>query len=164
LSSINKEKGVISDEIKIIAPEDAPSRARKLVSEGTVIYSTVRPYLLNIAIIDRSFEPKPIVSTAFSVIHPLSGVLNKFVYFFLRSKPFVDFVESEMTGMAYPAISETKLNRALIPLPPVEEQHRIVEKIDQLMALCGELEARLNQSQEDSVRLLDAVLYETLVA
>ena len=69
-----------------------------------------------------------------------------------------------MTGMAYPAISETKLNRALIPLPPVEEQHRIVEKIDQLMALCGELEARLNQSQEDSVRLLDAVLYETLVA
>ena len=50
------------------------------------------------------------------------------------------------------------------PLPPLNEQKRIVSKVDQLMALCNELEARLNQTQQDSSRLLDAVLYETLAA
>ncbi|MGH9851230.1 MAG: hypothetical protein ACREBD_15440, partial [Blastocatellia bacterium] len=47
VSSINKERGVISDDVKILDATNAPSRARKLVAEGTVFYSTVRPYLLN---------------------------------------------------------------------------------------------------------------------
>ena len=51
-----------------------------------------------------------------------------------------------------------------IPIPPFEEQKRIVAKVEQLMALCDELQARLNQSQDDSGKLIDAVLYETRVA
>ncbi|HWQ48005.1 MAG TPA: hypothetical protein VN414_03485, partial [Methanosarcina sp.] len=47
VTSINKELGLISEDLKVLNPEDAPSRARKIVKKGTVIYSTVRPYLLN---------------------------------------------------------------------------------------------------------------------
>lgn len=145
VGSINKEKGEIGEELTIINPEDAPSRARKLVDRGTVIYSTVRPYLLNIAIVDKKFEFEPIVSTAFAVIHPCNGVNNKFILYYLRSIPFVRYVESQMVGMAYPAINDEKLFSGVFPVPPSEEQKRIVEKVDLLMTFCDKLEKALEK-------------------
>ncbi|MDX2032051.1 MAG: restriction endonuclease subunit S [Blastocatellia bacterium] len=164
VSSIDKDRGVISDDVKLLNAANAPSRARKLVEEGTVIYSTVRPYLLNIAIIDKKFSPEPIVSTAFAVLHPFSGLLNKYLCHYLRSKTFVDYVEAEMTGMAYPAINDAKLRKGLVPLPPLAEQHCIVAKVDQLMALCDELEARQQKRQTVRVRLNNATLEGLLAA
>jgi type I restriction enzyme S subunit len=49
-----------------------------------------------------------------------------------------------------------------IPLPPLAEQHRIVVKVDELMALCDQLEAHLTTTEADSRRLLEAVLHEAL--
>ncbi len=158
VSAIDKEHGIISDDVQILKPNEAPSRARKIVSKGTVIYATVRPYLLNIAVVDKEIEPEPIVSTAFAVLHPLSGVLNKYLYYYLRSKPFIAFVESEMTGVAYPAINDGKLYLGLVPLPPSNEQHRIVTKVDQLMSLCDELEACQQKKHESHTYLNSAAL------
>jgi type I restriction enzyme S subunit len=49
-----------------------------------------------------------------------------------------------------------------IPLPPLAEQHRIVAKVDELMALCDQLEQRLSQADQQRGRLLEAVLAEAL--
>jgi len=49
-----------------------------------------------------------------------------------------------------------------IPLPPLAEQHRIVAKVDELMALCDQLEARLNITKADRHRLLEALLHDAL--
>jgi type I restriction enzyme, S subunit len=49
-----------------------------------------------------------------------------------------------------------------IPLPPIAEQHRIVAKVDQLMAVCDELEAALASTQDGRRRLLEALLHEAL--
>lgn len=54
------------------------------------------------------------------------------------------------------------LNAVLIPLPPLAEQHRIVAKVDELMALCDQLEAQLTTTQTDSRRLFEAVLEAAL--
>jgi len=164
VSAINKEQGIISDDVDILEPSEAPSRARKLVLKGSVIYATVRPYLLNIAIIDKQFEPEPIVSTAFAVLHPYSGILNKYLYYYLRSRPFITYVESEMIGMAYPAINDGKLYMGLVPIPPFEEQKRIVTKVDLLMALCDELEARQEKKHEKRIFLNNAALDKLLTA
>jgi type I restriction enzyme S subunit len=43
------------------------------------------------------------------------------------------------------------------------EQHRIVAKVDELMALCDQLESQLNATEIDSRRLLEAVLHEALL-
>jgi type I restriction enzyme S subunit len=50
----------------------------------------------------------------------------------------------------------------LVPLPPLAEQHRIVAKVDELMALCDRLEASLTTGDETRRRLLDALLAEAL--
>lgn len=51
---------------------------------------------------------------------------------------------------------------ALLPLPPRGEQHRIVAKVDELMALCDQLEARLVLAEDTRRQLLDALLAEAL--
>ncbi|HBC3507824.1 TPA: restriction endonuclease subunit S [Vibrio parahaemolyticus] len=160
VGSINKELGYI-DEPSILEHSEAPSRARKLVQKNTVIYSTVRPYLLNIAVIDRDFNPEPIASTAFAIIHPLSGISSSYIYRYLRSPSFIEYVESVQTGIAYPAINDKQFFFGLIPVPPSAEQHRIVAKVDELMALCDQLE----QQTEDSIeahQVLVTTLLDTL--
>ncbi|MFY1111134.1 MAG: restriction endonuclease subunit S [Methanosarcinaceae archaeon] len=164
VASINKELGLISDDLKVLNPENAPSRARKIVKKESVIYSTVRPYLLNIAIVDKDLDPEPIVSTAFAVLHPHSGISNRYLYHYLRSKPFTSYVESEMKGMAYPAINDAKLYKGLIPLPPLAEQKRIVAKVDELMALCDQLETRQQKKKELRSKLNSAALDKMLSA
>ncbi|EGR1560399.1 restriction endonuclease subunit S [Vibrio alginolyticus] len=160
VGSINKELGYI-DEPSILEHSEAPSRARKLVQKNTVIYSTVRPYLLNIAVIDRDFHPAPIASTAFAIIHPLSGISSSYIYRYLRSPSFIEYVESVQTGIAYPAINDKQFFFGLIPVPPSAEQHRIVAKVDELMALCDQLE----QQTEASIKahqVLVTTLLDTL--
>ena len=65
-------------------------------------------------------------------------------------------------GGAQPNLNGGKIKSTLIPLPPLAEQHRIVAKVDALMALCDQLEAQLTTTQTDSRRLLEAVLEAAL--
>lgn len=139
VGSIDNINGMLSEEENLINPKDAPSRARKIVKEGSVIYSTVRPYLLNICIINKEFEHEPIASTAFAILHPIKGIYNKYLYFILKSPMFISYVSSVMIGVAYPAINDTNLLAGLIPLPPFEEQKRVVEKIEELIPYAKQL-------------------------
>ena len=143
VSTVDNKRGLITNEVPVLDPSAAPSRARKLVSLGSVIYSTVRPYLLNVAVIEREYSPMPIASTAFAVLHPYSGVHSRLLFFWLRSPFFIDFVTAQMKGVAYPAINDTDLLSAPMPLPPTAEQHRIVAKVDELMGLIDRLEQHL---------------------
>lgn len=158
VGSIDSERGKISNHIEVLEPNEAPSRARKLVAQGTVIYSTVRPYLLNIAIIDNEFENEPIASTAFGILHPFGGINNRFIFYWLRSSAFIAYVQEAMKGMAYPAINDEKFYSGYVPVPPSAEQERIVAKVDELMALCDRLEAQQKERNTRHAQLARASL------
>lgn len=122
VGTIDNLTGCINAEAAVLDPEQAPSRARKLVKPGTVIYSTVRPYLKNIAIIECDFEPEAIVSTAFAVMLPEPFLDTRFLFYWLRSSSFEQEVGERMKGVAYPAINDKEFRKCPIPLPPLAEQ------------------------------------------
>ena len=95
---------------------------------------------------------------------------------------FLDFVDSEFfvkalrasaddgrlaeyfTGTGIKHFTGKGLSSYLFPLPPLAEQRRIVAKVDELMAVCGRLEAVLAGGEETRGRLVEAVLGETLTS
>ena len=79
---------------------------------------------------------------------------------------FVRTAKANLTEFA-PATAQKNINlgileMVLIPLPPLAEQHRIVAKVDALMALCDQLEASLTTTATTRSKLLDALLHEAL--
>lgn len=160
VSSIDNERGVI-DTPAVLNAADAPSRARRIVKRGTVIYSTVRPYLKNIAVLEEDYSCEPIASTAFAVLHPFQEMPGRFFAHFFRSPTFVEYVESVQAGIAYPAINDAQFYGGLVPVAPLAEQHRVVAKVDELMALCNQLEQEQTRSTEAHQHLV-AVLLGTL--
>ncbi|MEX0988168.1 MAG: restriction endonuclease subunit S [Bacteroidales bacterium] len=158
VSSIDNNSYEIDySKVENISSEDAPSRARREVKEGSVIYSTVRPYLMNVAIVKNSFEFKPIASTAFEVLNVFQGIFNRYVFRYLLSDPFLDYVNFKMVGVAYPAINKGDMQSAIISIPPTAEQDRIVQKIESLFAEVDELEAKLYQQSKLDEKLQMAV-------
>lgn len=157
VGAVDNAAGIISTP-QVLMAKDAPSRARKVVRLGTVIYSTIRPYLLNVAVIDEEFEQEPIASTAFAIIHPYLEMPARYFLCYLRSPVFVRYVESVQMGIAYPAINDGQFFSGLIPLPPLAEQHRIVAKVDELMALCDRLEAQQADAESAHTQLVQALL------
>jgi type I restriction enzyme S subunit len=63
-------------------------------------------------------------------------------------------------GIAFPSISRDQLQSLPIPLPPHPEQERISAKVDELMALCDELEETLTSAQTERGRLLEVLLHD----
>ncbi|MCC5845848.1 MAG: restriction endonuclease subunit S [Verrucomicrobia bacterium] len=162
VGSIDNKIGAIGSNTQLLDPSEAPSRARKIVKPGTVVYSTVRPYLLNIAIIEKEYNPEPIASTAFAILHPFRSILPRFLYRYLHAPSFIQYVEACQKGVAYPAINDGDFFKGLFPLPPLPEQKRIVERIDQLMARCDALET-LRREREEKRRAVHAAAIRELL-
>lgn len=148
----------------IVEAKDAPSRAKKVVETGDVIYSTVRPYLHNICIIDKCFSYTPIASTAFCVMCANEAVLdNKYLFYWLLTKEFDKYSNGDPSkGALYPAIGEKDLLKGVIPLPSVIEQKAIAEKVEAIFEILDKIDALQNQyafNQEAlKSKLIDAAI------
>lgn len=136
IGSIDNRHQTLNSVETVVSTKNAPSRARKIVKDGDILYSTVRPYLHNMCIIDKSFSLKPIASTGFAVFSCHDGFYNKFLFYYLMSPCFDSYVNNtdNAKGVAYPAINDDRLYRALIPVPPHSEQNIIVEVINSLLS------------------------------
>jgi type I restriction enzyme S subunit len=65
-------------------------------------------------------------------------------------------------GQKQTNLKKVQIMSAPVPLPPLAEQHRIVKKVDELMALCDQLKDRLNQAQTLQQQLADAVVAQSV--
>jgi type I restriction enzyme, S subunit len=93
--------------------------------------------------------------------HVLDGLSEEFLRYI---ELFINAIDLKpyVTGTAQPKMNQAKMNSIPIALPPLAEQHRIVAKVDELMALCDRLEESLGTSEDNRNRLLDALLAEAL--
>ena len=83
-------------------------------------------------------------------LRPVCGVESRYVQIVLRHAKSSGVIAAMSSGVTIQHFSASALRKLAFPLPPVEEQKRIVAKVDELMALCDRLEAA--QQQRDSLR------------
>ena len=88
----------------------------------------------------------------------------RYLLHFFNSPVCISFMFDKQVDNARANLSMGNISKFLVPLPPLAEQHRIVAKVDQLMALCDDLEAKLDQSQTDGAKLMEAVVAELVGA
>jgi type I restriction enzyme, S subunit len=110
---------------------DAPSRARRLVKEGDILFSTVRTYLKNIARVPNELNGV-LTSTGIAVLRAAQGINENYLFYVVSSDEFIRSMSSAMDGTLYPAVTDKDVSTAIIPLPPLNEQRRIVSTIEQL--------------------------------
>ncbi len=107
---------------------------------------------------DREF----CVQRHIAIMRPSRMMNSPFLVMLLRS-PFVyRQASAATTGTAQPTIGLGPLRRIAVCVPPLAEQCRIVEKVEELMSLCDHLEASLTTAESTRSRMLDALLHEAL--
>jgi len=112
---------------------DAPSRARRLVQTGDVLFSTVRTYLKNVAQVPDNLDGA-LTSTGISVLRPSDGIDERYLFRWVCSDNFINEISKTQDGTMYPAVSDKDVAAGNIPIPPSLEQRRIAVKLDSLFA------------------------------
>ncbi len=131
ISSVEKNTGIISYSDRIIGKK-APSRARRIVKDHSVLISTVRPNLKGFAYVDKEVKDA-IYSTGFAVLRPQNEkVLNsKYLYYMFM---YLDIVMSQIKAMmpkgAYPSINADNIKKIRIPLPNPDVQTSVIHSIE----------------------------------
>jgi type I restriction enzyme S subunit len=145
---------------KEILGKDAPSRARKRVRKGDVIFATTRPNLKNIAQIEIDYY-NSVASTGFCILRPITEIDSKFLFYFLLTENIQNQIAPFIRGAQYPAISDNDLYSCSIPLPPLSEQINLVTKLDALFVRIDKSIALLEENIKHTKGLVASVLDET---
>ena len=140
IDSIDNKRYVIRN-IKTIKTLNAPSRASRYTQKDDVLFSMVRPYLRNIAkvVIDNC-----IASTGFYVCSCIPHILNPdYCYYLMISDYVVNGLNQFMKGDNSPSINKGHIDEWLFPLPPLPEQQRIVQKVENLFSFLDNIQKAL---------------------
>ena len=130
VDAVNNKLNII-DNPKKISIDNVPSRATRKLHQNDILFSMVRPYLRNIALVDDTYK-SAIASTGFYVITPGIGYFPKFLFYLMLSNYVVDGLNTFMKGDNSPSINNGHIENYLYPLPPIKEQQRIVAQIEKL--------------------------------
>ncbi|HDY7989228.1 TPA: restriction endonuclease subunit S [Vibrio vulnificus] len=141
ISSVDRHKKEVVSPTDMLG-SDAPSRARKLVNAGDVIVSMTRPNLNAVAKIPKHLEGN-IASTGFDVLKPVL-IEPDWLFSVVKSKSFIDSISGTTIGALYPACKASDIRGYEMPVPPLAEQKRIVEKLDEVLAQVDTIKARLD--------------------
>ncbi|KEK14628.1 hypothetical protein LR3_02180 [Limosilactobacillus reuteri] len=145
IASVNNVTNKVTNPTKVNIKQDKiASRARQVLDDNDILFSVVRPYLKNIAMVPNTLEYK-IGSTGFYVLKPYELIERKYIFYLVLSKYVVQGMTMKMKGDNSPSIRKGDLQNFIIPLPPLSEQSRIAAKIAQLFALLRKVESSIQQ-------------------
>ncbi|PIN29240.1 N-6 DNA methylase [Prevotella intermedia] len=159
IDSVGKGDGNISFD-KIILGKDAPSRARRVAQDRTVIISTVRPYLKGFAYIEN-VPNKIIFSTGFALLRSKNeeNYISKLLYYlFMFSDDLMRQMETAMPKAAYPSINKDDIGNFRIPMPSINEQKRIISQIEALELEINNARTTIENTASEKQAILDKYL------
>ena len=130
-------------EAKHLPVTKAPSRASRAVKNGSVLFSLVRPYLENIALVDEKYC-NCIASTGFYICNSNGMLSPKFMYFLMISGYVVTGLNRFMKGDNSPSICKDNIENWLYPVPPIKEQDVVSLKLKSILSTIKNIEKMLN--------------------
>ncbi len=144
-------------EIQMLEPgkDKIPSRSRRKVQPGDIVYSTVRPNQRHFGLL-KSVPKHFLASTGFAVLRGKAGVADTgYIYWFLAQDSIVEYLHSiaENSTSAYPSIRSGDLEQLTLSLPPLPEQRAIAHVLGTLDDKI-ELNRRMNETLEEMAQAL----------
>jgi type I restriction enzyme S subunit len=157
IDAIDNQNFIIR-EAKQKSVKELSTRARRVLKPNFIAYSTVRPYLKNIAIVEEEKE-NYIGSTGFNVFKTLNVEL-KYAFYYLLTPYVNNSFKDLMVGFNSPSITNVQFEKSLLPLPPLSEQKRIVAEIEKQLAKTKQLKEHIIANQQATEQLLKALLHQ----
>ena len=120
--------------------------------KGQILYSKIRPSLNKVTI-------APYDGLCSADMYPINTYTNsEYMRQVMLSEVFLEQVSLAENRVKMPKLNLESLSQFPIPLAPLAEQHRIVSKIDQLMALCDTLERHIDAAGKTQSAMLNAMM------
>lgn len=143
VAAINNESKTI-ERARTLLGADAPSRARRLIQANDVLVSTVRPNLNAVALVPERLGGQ-VASTGFCVLRANGQILPQYLYYFTRSRVFVENLSRLVAGALYPAVTDGQVLDQEIPMVSPEKQRDVVDALaaaESIVRLCTEASAK----------------------
>lgn len=132
-----------------VLPDDIIISCSGTVGRVAIAPSWMEPGIINQALLKLSLNQDALINEYFKLLFPT---------FFMKTETL-----SELQGTAQKnMVSVETLKEEPFPLPPIDEQHRIVAKVDELMAICDKLKDRLQEAQTTQIHLADAIVEQAV--
>ena len=152
IESVENGTGILSFN-KVLNPKDAPSRARRVVKNGDVALSTVRPNLRAFAYLENIPE-NCLASTGFAILSANNKSLGKYLYYSVHQDYMVEQMISKSDKGQYPSVTASDVKELEIYLPTIEEQKSIVQNLEeeqQLVSANKQLISIFEQKIKDTI-------------
>lgn len=138
LSSVSRDSLLVTETTRI-NKENAPSRAKKIIQEGDVIFATTRPTLKRATIINSDLDGQ-ICSTGYVVLRPKQNISPHWIFFYLLTLTFMDRMESLQRGASYPAVTDNDVKGSTLSLPLSKELEKLsISRMNILRSSSNEL-------------------------
>lgn len=139
----------------------APARARQVLADGDTVFSTVRPYLQKIAYIGEHLTDE-FASTGLCVLRPGADILPRYLFLYALSRELLDQVLPHQRGVSYPAVRDSDVKAALIPVPPLHDQRKIVDTLERHLSRLDVAEETVRSSSLRASSMREAWLVQNL--
>jgi type I restriction enzyme S subunit len=150
------------DDLAFVNPPSKSEGSRTQVAKGDLLLVITGAGVTNPAMLDRDLN-EAYVSQHVALVRPIDIQLSNWLLLCLMAPAGGrDELVERAYGSGKPGLNLDNIRSLSVPLPPLAEQHRIVAKVDELMALCDRLEASLQQADEHRRRLLETLLHQAL--
>ena len=135
---------------------DFPSRAKRIVKKGDILYSSVRPNLKGYVYISDDIQ-NGVASTGFADIRVKepNTILSKYLYYIMTSDYISDDLISKAKGAQYPAVSFDDFETIKIPVPSIERQKEIVKYCEFNDTLIKQLEKEIENNKKQAKQFID---------
>jgi type I restriction enzyme S subunit len=152
------------DDVVHIPEERFSEFARFSLEEGDIVLTLDRPFIMTgtkVARVKANDLPALLLQRVGRFVEIAPGLDDDYLFLWINSPHFNEQIDPGRSN-GVPHISSKQVESASILIPPLAEQHRIVAKVDELMALCDQLEQQLNAGEQLGRKLLEAVVQEAV--